>query len=194
MKLQTGLMPKSLWFMSALFCVPAGAAELDWSLQPPGPGGSPNEYRLEDIEISLQRTKCFGLCPIYQVRIDGDGTVIYEGEDHVRVEGRQEGSIDKATVLTLMERIYHTRFFEMKDGYYGQRNFFELNGTIFVSGESMTQDLPQQIVTVRIGDYEKRVVSYVGSLAELIELIEMIDTSSGARQWVDCDGPRGACL
>jgi hypothetical protein len=199
MKLQTGRLPKSLWFKCTLFGVMLLGETSAWAQfpVPPGPGGSPIEYVLADVQISLQRTECFGLCPVYEVRIGGDGNVVYEGEDHVRLEGMQEASIDKAAVFTLLEKIYHARFFEMRDGYYGQSNFLELEGKIVVFGESNTTDLPSQIVTVRIGDYEKRVVDYVGSPVELVELVELIDQVSGVRQWVECDrsnGSDGYCL
>ena len=41
-----------------------------------------------DALIRLQRTSCYGPCPIYTVAIDARGTVTNEGERFVRVVGR----------------------------------------------------------------------------------------------------------
>ena len=40
-----------------------------------------------EIQISLERTICFGRCPNYRVTIEGDGSVTYEGWRFVKVEG-----------------------------------------------------------------------------------------------------------
>ncbi len=32
---------------------------------------------LTDVEIKLEKTNCFGPCPVYSVIIHGDGTVVY---------------------------------------------------------------------------------------------------------------------
>ncbi|MEJ7746674.1 MAG: DUF6438 domain-containing protein [Luteimonas sp.] len=39
------------------------------------------EINLSDYTISLERTSCYGPCPIYQVTIHGDGRVTFDGPD-----------------------------------------------------------------------------------------------------------------
>ncbi len=39
--------------------------------------------------ITLERTACFGACPVYTLSIYADGTVVYNGERFVDVEGEQ---------------------------------------------------------------------------------------------------------
>ena len=70
-----------------------------------------------DASIRLQRTSCYGPCPIYTVTIDARGTVTYEGERFVRVVGRQTAQIGTSTVATLLARAERIRFFEMRDAY-----------------------------------------------------------------------------
>ena len=55
-----------------------------------------------DASIGLQRTSCYGPCPIYTVTIDARGMVTYEGERFVRVVGRQTSQIGTSTVATLL--------------------------------------------------------------------------------------------
>jgi hypothetical protein len=57
-----------------------------------------------DSLIRLQRTACFGPCPIYTVTIDARGTVTYEGERSVRGVGRRTALIDKSTVAALLAK------------------------------------------------------------------------------------------
>ncbi|MFN8449836.1 MAG: DUF6438 domain-containing protein [Anaerolineae bacterium] len=44
-----------------------------------------------EVALTLERTACFGACPVYTVTIytDTDGTVVYNGEHFVDVEGEQ---------------------------------------------------------------------------------------------------------
>jgi hypothetical protein len=37
-----------------------------------------------NMVITLERTACFGTCPIYRLTIQGNGQVVYEGEDKRR--------------------------------------------------------------------------------------------------------------
>ena len=39
------------------------------------------------LVITLERTACFGTCPIYKLTVYGDGRVEYEGERFVTVTG-----------------------------------------------------------------------------------------------------------
>src|SRR6266436_731523 len=70
-----------------------------------------------DASIRLQRTSCFGPCPIYTVTIDARGTVTYEGERSVRIVGRRTAHIDKAIVAALLARAESIRFFDMREAY-----------------------------------------------------------------------------
>ena len=42
-------------------------------------------------EITLQRTACYGRCPVYTLTLRADGTAIYEGEAHVARIGTYRG-------------------------------------------------------------------------------------------------------
>jgi uncharacterized membrane protein len=54
-----------------------------------------------DTLIRLQRTSCYGPCPIYTVTIDAGGTVTYEGERSVRVVGRRTAQIETSTIARI---------------------------------------------------------------------------------------------
>lgn len=108
-----------------------------------------------DASISLQRTSCFGPCPIYTVTIDGRGTVTYEGERFVRVVGRHTAQIEPSAVLELLARAEQIRFFDLRDAY---RVIENPDGTT-----TMVTDLPTTIVTIAVNGRTKRVEDYVGA-------------------------------
>src|SRR6185436_11964809 len=51
-----------------------------------------------DTSIRLERTACFGECPVYVVTIDARGNVTFEGRHFVRVEGKATDTIPVARV------------------------------------------------------------------------------------------------
>jgi hypothetical protein len=67
--------------------------------------------------ITLERTACFGTCPIYTVAIYADGTVVYNGERFVDVTGQQTGSIDPETVKQLVAGFEAAGYFDWNDSY-----------------------------------------------------------------------------
>jgi hypothetical protein len=64
-----------------------------------------------DIAISLERTACRGICPVYAVTILEDGTVHYTGEDFVAVTGEQTTEIDPTVVDQMVEAFATAGYF-----------------------------------------------------------------------------------
>src|SRR3982751_1541119 len=67
--------------------------------------------------ITLERTACFGTCPVYTVTIYTDGTVIYNGTQFVDVKGEQTSTIDPATVEQLVAGFEAAGYFDWNDSY-----------------------------------------------------------------------------
>lgn len=74
-----------------------------------------------DAVITLERTACFGACPIYTVSILADGTVLYNGERFVDVEGEQAGQIEPETVAEMVEAFEAAGYFEWDEEYTDMR-------------------------------------------------------------------------
>jgi Domain of unknown function (DUF6438) len=55
--------------------------------------------------VSLSRTVCFGMCPVYEVTLYEDGTLEYEGKEYVRVVGRKTTTINRATIAKVTQAI-----------------------------------------------------------------------------------------
>ncbi len=70
--------------------------------------------------ITLERTACYGTCPIYSLSIYDDGTVIYRGEEHVEVSGEQISQIDPEIVSSMVESFVDAGYFEWDEAYTNQ--------------------------------------------------------------------------
>jgi len=132
-----------------------------------------------DAVIHMQRTSCFGTCPIYAVTIDGRGAVTYDGERFVRVVGRQTARIAPSFVARLLASAERIHFFDLRDAYRGIENS---DGTV-----TSVTDLPTTIVTITVNGRTKRVEDYVGAPDILAPFERDIDEAARTTRWVFLD-------
>jgi hypothetical protein len=95
------------------------------------------------VELTLERTECFGGCPAYLVEIHGNGRVDYTGGSFVLQTGHRGRRLPESVVRDLVDEFEQSGFFEFEDEY----------------GEHPT-DYSAIFLSVRIGDRRKRVESY----------------------------------
>ncbi len=67
--------------------------------------------------VTLERTPCFGSCPVYRVTIDASGMVRFEGKSHVIQLGPATAQIPEAAVDSLLEELRQGGYFDMPDRY-----------------------------------------------------------------------------
>src|SRR5262245_48014013 len=134
-----------------------------------------------DAEISLERTACFGTCPVYSVRIAGDGAVEYVGKQYVRVMGPAQRRISRAVVQQLLDAIQKAGYFEMAGEY---RYLVGPDGS-----RGTVTDLPTTITSVRIGTRTHRIVDYVGAPEALHDVEQRIDRAAGTAEWIGNQRP-----
>ena len=133
---------------------------------------TPRPNNLEDVVITLERTACFGTCPIYILTIYGDGTVVYEGISFVKVEGVITTSISEDKIKQLVSEFQKIDYFSLKD------NYEEHNAT----------DMPSTITSYTVDGKKKTVSHYHGDLSapkQLAELENRIDGIVNSHQWVN---------
>jgi membrane dipeptidase len=121
----------------------------------------------EPVEITLQRTPCFGMCPEYTVTLKDDGTVTYSGRQFVRTPGDHTWQIDPAAVRALAREMAAAGFFDLQDTY-----------------TSRTTDNPTTYTTLRIGSRTKKVQDYVSGPPKLKDIEAKIDEVSGVKKYV----------
>jgi membrane dipeptidase len=122
------------------------------------------------ITITLERTICFGFCPAYRVTIRDDGTVTYEGGQHVKIGGTQTWKIDPAAVRALAKEMQDAGYFELQDEY-----------------RAMVTDHPTTYTSLAIGGRTKKIQNYVAGPPRLKEMEERIDAVAGTKKYVKGD-------
>ena len=133
---------------------------------------------LRSARITLERTPCYGVCPVYTVTLDGNGLVQYFGNFRVDIPGPQTGKVGPNTLRDLLNLANQIGFFQMRDSY----------------SEACT-DMPTSIISILVDGKSKRVSNYYGgceqqkseSQVDLARLAEKIDAAAGTDRWVNCD-------
>ena len=125
--------------------------------------------------ITLERTACFGACPIYTIGIYEDGRVEYVGQDFVAVRGEQNGSITPEQFIDLLAAFEKADYFNLQDEY-----------------TAPATDLPTTITSFTFEGKTKTVRNYGGCFSEILnrapqalcDLEIMIDEITNSAQWV----------
>ena len=107
-----------------------------------------------ELIISLQRTACFGTCPIYKIEIFSDGSGIYTGTRFVENIGVSKFQLVKSDINKILEFANKIGFSKLKDEY----------------SEPIT-DLPTTYITIK----DKKIKVYTGAPKTLKNLENLID-------------------
>jgi len=129
---------------------------------------SPN---YDELIITLERTACFGTCPIYTLTIHGDGTVVYEGKDFVKIRGIEESIISQEKIEKLILEFDRADYFSLNDNYV----------------EHTITDAQSVITSITIDGKVKIIEHYHGDLSApetLSNLEDKIDEIANSNQWV----------
>ena len=126
--------------------------------------------------ISLERTPCFGGCPVYTISVSASGQVTYQGSAHVRELGTATGQIPEQRVDSLLVELERA-------GYFGFASRYTLSEP--ACGRYVT-DLPSAISSATFGGRTKRIEHDhgCGSAPEALAVLEKrIDEVLGSGQW-----------
>jgi hypothetical protein len=135
-----------------------------------------NAARQDNAVITLERTPCFGQCPVYRVTLKGDGTVVFEGKANVDSTGRRVGRVSSDNVKTLVRFADAIGYFSFADSY--------------ATGQGCAPyiaDMPHAITSIALTARMKRVDADHGCAAvprRLSELEAKIDQTSESWRWI----------
>lgn len=138
--------------------------------------GSKDATPARAVTITLERTPCFGPCPVYRVELDGTGKVVYDGRGFVKERGRWERTVPADDVQALVREIEAAGFFSLRDTYAAEAT-----------------DHATVITSVSIDGKTKRIEHDLSSRtapAALEKLYERIDRVAGTKEWVGDPVPR----
>ncbi len=130
--------------------------------------------------ITLKRTSCFGVCPVYEFSVYSDGTIQWHGEQFVAQNGAAQASIDKRELDELVRAFSNANFFGFKNSYRTR----DLGNGAFES----ISDLPTTFLTFRSAKQTKTVEDYAFAPEELRQLELSVERISNTHRWIhDCN-------
>ena len=141
--------------------------------------GSADGVTVDSVDapvITLERTACFGGCPVYRLAVSSDGTVTYEGEAHVRQLGTASTRMPRERVQALLSELDRAGYFSFASRYAAAEP---------VCGR-YSADSPSAITSMTFGGRTKRVEHDYGCGAApgaLVVLERRIDEVLGSAQW-----------
>lgn len=120
------------------------------------------------ITIAMQRTPCFGPCPVYKITLHGHGVLIFDGRENVATKATIITSINPEKVQQLLTQARALGFFSMQNEY-----------------TANITDLPTTITTITINGKTKKVVDYANAPQNLKTLEHLIDQTANTNQWIN---------
>jgi hypothetical protein len=130
-----------------------------------------NPQNISDVVITLERTMCYGTCPVYKLVVQGDGLVSYDGEYFVKVIGYQTATVNKGQMRKLLIEFKKARYFALNDRY----DSYDCTC------------MPDTITSLTILGRTKSVFHYHGDCSapkRLTRLEDAIDRIVGTDRWV----------
>jgi hypothetical protein len=136
---------------------------------------SPVQAATSAPAITLERTACFGRCPVYRLAVSPAGAVSYEGTANVRRIGAATSQIPADSVTALLSELEEADYFSFADSYTSNDP---------TCGRYAT-DLPTVITSVTLRGRTKRIEHDHGCAApDALDVLERrIDEVLGSSQF-----------
>jgi hypothetical protein len=135
-----------------------------------------------DTRVMLERTECYGSCPVYSLSIAGDGTIAYFGKKYVNVKGPASKQVSISDVQALVDQMLQAEYFNLS--------------VPEDCPEGLSTDAPGATTSLTLHGRTHTVDHYYGNACApggLRPLEDAIDTLAGSATWLECATPSGAC-
>jgi hypothetical protein len=127
--------------------------------------------------VTLERTPCFGSCPVYSLSVSRSGVVRFDGKKFVRHTGPDSAKISAAGVDSLLAEISAAGYYDFEERY---------TSGAPACGRYAT-DLPSVITSVTDGSRSRRIQHDRGcsdAPPALSRLESRIDEVAGTARWI----------
>ena len=121
----------------------------------------------EDPVISMKKTSCMGDCPVYEISIYSNRTVLLKAEENLELEGTYKSKLSKENYEELVTAFENSNFFSFKNEY---------TSRIF-------KDLPTTWIFYSTSDRQKKIKDYYGAPEELKKLEIMVASLIDSLEW-----------
>lgn len=155
-----------LVFASSIIILAAIAASC--GTPKPAAVSSVKENQEDSLFASLEKTACYGQCPMYKISIFNSGIAMYEGINFVDNIGVYTAPISNEVISKLKQRASEIDYFDLDDEY-----------------ESGVDDFPKTVTSINI-DGKKKTVSRRKSIGpkRLIQFEKDFESFFTDTQWV----------
>ena len=123
----------------------------------------------ENLLVSLQRTACFGKCPVFTINILKDGKATYSGVAHVKKRGQYVAVADSDFIKKIQKRAKEINFLKMSDKY--------------PKGDIEITDIPTTVTYIRQGERGKLISDNYDAPKELIEFEKWLENELDTSVW-----------
>jgi len=119
----------------------------------------PEAAMKESLFLSMERTPCFGKCPVYKIMIFNTGNVIFEGFSNTKYIGKYGNQLTKKQLKEIQSMMDDIKIMEMENVY--DTEVTDLPSTILFLVSNMRQ--------------KKKILDRVDAPAELKQFEKLID-------------------
>ncbi len=105
------------------------------------------QKEITELSLNMKKSGCFGECPIYDLAVQSDGKVIFDGKKYTKKIGKVESRLDKEKIKELINEIEKTKFFSLDNAY----NYDSKNCPVSMS------DLPNITLYIKLNGEEKTI-------------------------------------
>ena len=123
-----------------------------------------------ELVISLEKTPCYGFCPVYTIEIYDDLSVMYRGERNVPLEGEHIFRIKSKELDGLVNSFLEADFFEFESDY-----------------TRPVTDLPTTYIRFTHNGESKKIRDYSGAPEKLKELEAKVEDFVKKKIWKESD-------
>ncbi len=120
----------------------------------------------DEIFASIERTACFGKCPIYVLSVYKNGYVTYNGKQFVDHEGLFYTNVEQAVLDSIAAHAMAINYFGLQDEY-----------------DSPITDVPSTITTLSIDGKTKRIKNRRGGPKSLYDYEKYLDGLFNNTTW-----------
>lgn len=104
------------------------------------------------LSLKMEKSGCYGRCAVYDLTVEPDGKVIFEGKTYTETIGKAEDRLNEAQLKNLTLEIEKADFFSLENAYnWDSGNCPEL-----------ATDMPSVNLTIRLNGKEKTINHYHG--------------------------------
>ncbi len=135
------------------------------------------DYQFENITLndslfaSIEKSPCFGQCPVYTMKIYNNGLVKYSGKNFVTRKGNYVMELNRDQMLSFINTANSIKYMEMDDSY---------------DNPNVT-DVPSATSSIVIDRKRKQIKRRFGYPKNLIEYEKLFDDLLNSDKWIQIE-------